>query len=50
MEEIDIIICQKKKNKNWKNIKKNYREANKKLWLLVKTLYLLIVHVLVMYY
>lgn len=33
MEEIDREICQKKMQeytkKNWKNIQKNYREANK---------------------
>ena len=29
MEKTDIITCLKKKNKNWKNIKENYREAKK---------------------
>ena len=29
MEETDIIICLKKRNKIWKNIKKNLREAKK---------------------
>ena len=29
MEEIDIIICVKKNNKNFQNIKKNYHENKK---------------------
>ena len=29
MENTDIIICPKKRNKTKKNIKKNYREAKK---------------------
>ena len=34
MDEIDITICPEKKK--LKEYQKNYREANKKLWFLVK--------------
>ena len=54
MEETDIEVCLTRKKKDWKNTKKNYREANKtkKLWCLVKQYInsFLIVYALIIYY